>query len=332
MLKKILVITDNIRDQINGVVTTFKSIEEHALLDGYSILYLDPREFIHFNCPGYPEVKLSIPWKIGKKIEEISPDYIHIATEGPVGMCARLYLDKRGYRYNTSYHTKFPEFLNQIYKIPKSLTYFYMRWFHKHSGVVLTTTDAMVRDLKENQFTNVVSWTRGVDRKALHSSLKPEKTEKPTILSVGRLSKEKNLDVLINYQIEYNLIIVGDGPYRRELEKKLPHAYFTGYKVGSELADYYAKADVFVFTSFTDTFGLVMIEAMSMGTPVAAYPVRGPIDVVEEGLTGYMDQHLGKAITRALTLDRELVKKHSMKWSWENCWNIFKENLKPIQN
>ena len=140
MSKKILVITDNVPDQINGVVVTFKNMEEHAILDGYTIVYLTPLQFLHFSCPGYPEVKLALPWNVGKKIEEISPDYIHIATEGPVGLCARLYLDKRGYRYNTSYHTKFPEFLKTIYHIPMPITWAYLRWFHKHSGKLLVNT------------------------------------------------------------------------------------------------------------------------------------------------------------------------------------------------
>ena len=154
MSKKILVITDNVPDQINGVVVTFKSMEEHALLDGYNIVYLTPLQFLHFNCPGYSEVKLAVPWDIGKKIEEISPDYIHIATEGPVGLFARLYLDKRGYRYNTSYHTKFPEFLKTIYGIPMGLTWGYLRWFHKHSGKLLVNTRSTKKQLEEKKKIN----------------------------------------------------------------------------------------------------------------------------------------------------------------------------------
>lgn len=326
----VLVITDNTPDQVNGVVTTFKSIEKYALLDGYRILYLTPGEFTHFSCPGYPETKLSLPWKIGQKIKEMAPDHIHIATEGPVGLGARLYLDKLGYRYNTSYHTKFPEFLNELYHIPIPWTYSYLKWFHKHSGKVLTTTPAMVNELIDHGFEKVIPWTRGVDRDNLQSSLTPSTAIKPTLLSVGRISKEKNLDALIPFQYDYNLVIVGDGPYRKELESKLPNAVFTGYKSGKELADYYAQANVFVFTSLTDTFGLVMIEAMSLGTPVAAFPVRGPEDVIEQGITGIMDSNLRVAINKALTLDRNKVKEHSNKWSWQECWNMFRNNLIPI--
>jgi glycosyltransferase involved in cell wall biosynthesis len=330
MSKIILIITDNLREQINGVVTTFKNIEELAVLDGYRILYLDPGQFLHVSCPGYPEVKLSLPWKIGKKIEEISPDYIHIATEGPIGLCARLYLDKRGYCYNTSYHTKFPEFLNKIYHIPTSWTYAYVRWFHKHSGRVLTTTKGMVEDLEANGFEKVIPWTRGVNRDNLKPTKSKTANRTPILLSVGRVSKEKGLDDLIPLQWEFDVIVVGDGPYKEALEKRMPSALFVGYKSGSELADYYQQADVFVFPSKTDTFGLVMIEAMSLGTPVAAYPVRGPLDVIDSGVTGVMNNNLYTAVKEALELDRAGVKKASEVWTWEACWKIFKDNLIEI--
>jgi glycosyltransferase involved in cell wall biosynthesis len=331
MSKTILIITDNLPEQINGVVTTYKNIEEMAILDGYRILYLDPRKFLHFSCPGYPEVKLSVPWRIGQKIEEMAPDYIHIATEGPIGLCARLYLDKRGYRYNTAYHTKFPEFLNKMYKIPVSWTYWYVRWFHKHSGKVMTTTKNMVEDLKHKGFDNTIPWTRGVDRKNLQPSVKKTLNRDTVLLSVGRISKEKGLDDLIPLQWEFDIIIVGDGPYREELQSKMRNAQFVGYKSGNELADYYQQADVFLFPSKTDTFGLVMIEAMSLGTPVAAYPVRGPLDVIEPNVTGIMNDNLYLAVKDALELDRAKVKKASQVWTWEACWCIFKANLIRVQ-
>jgi glycosyltransferase involved in cell wall biosynthesis len=326
-MKTILVITDNLQDQINGVVTTFKNIEEMAVLDGYRILYLDPGQFLHVGCPGYPEVKISVPWQIGKKIEAMAPDYIHIATEGPIGLCARLYLDQRGCSYNTSYHTKFPEFINKLYRIPTSWTYAYVRWFHKHSGRVLTTTRGMVEDLEANGFEKVIPWTRGVNRDDLKPTKKRTTNGAPVLLSVGRVSKEKGLEDLIALQWEFDIVIVGDGPYRAELEKRMPTAQFVGYKSGSELANYYQDADVFLFPSRTDTFGLVMIEAMSLGTPVAAYPVRGPLDVIEQNVTGVMNNSLYLAVRAALDLDRAEVKKASQVWTWEACWKIFKDNL-----
>ncbi len=335
MHQKILIITDNLREQINGVVTTFKNIESLALLDGYSILYLDPGKFLHFSCPGYPEVKLSLPWQIGKKIEEISPDYIHIATEGPIGLCARLYLDQRGYRYNTSYHTKFPEFLNEIYHIPVSWTYSYVRWFHKHSGRVLTTTETMVNDLKNHGFKgNIVPWTRGVDREILSTSIKWSHQQylhlNLSVLYVGRVSKEKNLDDLCCLENEFDITIVGDGPYKEDLMKKYQKVKFLGYKTGSELADCYAMADVFCFPSRTDTFGIVIIESLSLGTPVAAYPVPGPIDILEQDINGHMSDNLSHSIRMAAKLDRTRVTQSSEKWTRNNCWQIFKHNLISI--
>ena len=328
MTKKILVITDNLRDQINGVVTTFKNIETLAASDGYDIVYIDPSEFSHCSALGYPEVKISWPWGIGAKIKKINPDYVHIATEGPIGLAARIWLDRNNWRYNTSYHTKFPEFLNELYKIPVSWTYAYVRWFHKHSGKVLTTTRGMAKELVNNGFKNVIPWTRGVNRDNLKTSLTWQHlNRKPVLLSVGRISKEKGLDELVSLQYEFNITIVGDGPYRKELQSKMPQALFVGYKTGTELADLYAQADVFVFPSRTDTFGLVMIEAMSLGTPVAAFPVRGPLDVIESGVTGIMDTNLYNAVKQSLKLDRAEVKKVSSVWTWDACWHIFKENL-----
>ncbi len=327
--KTILVITDNLRAQVNGVVTTFKNIENYAMADGFDIVYLDPGQFHHCDAPGYPEVKLSWPWGIGKKIQKINPDHIHIATEGPLGLAARCYLDSRKIKYNTSYHTKFPEFLNKMYKIPEWLTYSYMRWFHKHSGRVLTTTQTMVDELRSHGFdSDIKPWTRGVDRTVFTSKLRGKTARKPILLSVGRVSKEKGLDDFC--QLDYPdavKVVVGDGPYRAELQEKYPDVCFAGAKFGQELAMYYANADVFVFTSRADTFGIVIIEALACGTPVAAYPVPGPIDILEPGVTGHMSEDLKDSIDKCLLYPRERVEAASQKWSWANCWAIFKENL-----
>jgi glycosyltransferase involved in cell wall biosynthesis len=330
-MKTIMVITDNLPDQVNGVVTTFKNVEIEAKRDGYKIVYLDPRLFPHISCPGYPEVKLSWPRKIGRFIMSEHPDYIHIATEGPIGLAARIWLDHKRWRYNTSYHTRFPEFIEEIYRIPKVFTYAYVQWFHKHSGKVLTTTPAMANELEEKGFHNVIPWTRGVNRSTLQPTQPRIFNRDPVILSVGRISKEKNLDALIPLQYEFDVIVVGDGPYREELESRMPAAQFVGYKSGRELADYYQTADVFVFTSRTDTFGLVMIEAMSQGTPVAAYPERGPLDIIEPGVNGYTDNDLYQAIKQCFELDRDTVRASSEKWTWQNCWRIFRDNLIPVQ-
>ena len=332
MRKKILIITDNLPDQINGVVTTYKNLAHQAILNQYEMIFLDPSEFKHFSMPGYNEIKLSIPWKIGDKIRKINPDYIHIATEGPLGLAARFYLDGKNLRYNTSYHTKLPEALKKLLGIPEFLTWKYIRWFHKHSGRVLTTTISMCDELIHHGLkTDILPWTRGVDRDIFKSIDKPE-NKQIVLLCVSRLSKEKNLDAFCS--IDYpnsKKILVGDGPYRATLEEKYKDVEFVGFKTGTELASYYQNADVFVFPSTWDTFGIVMIESLACGTPVAGYPVTGPRDVVVTGVDGYLSYDLHYAISCCLKLDRDKVSESSGRWSWNNAWNIFKENLIDIQ-
>ena len=326
--KKILIITDNLPSQINGVVTTYKNIETCAVLDGYIVVYLDPRSFSYISCPGYPEVKISYPRNVGKKIASLNPDYIHVATEGPIGVWARKYLSKCSVRHNTAYHTKFPEGLKKLFHIPEFLTWNFVRWFHKHSGKVLTTTDSMVAELRTHGFGGeVIPWTRGVDRKifnATHRAGFPGKY----LLCVARVSKEKNLEDFFNLDYPgYQKIMVGDGPMLENYKRQYPNVYFTGSKTGVDLAEYYANAEVFVFPSQWETFGIVMIEAMACGTPVAAYPCQGPKDVVEEGVTGCMNWDLRQAVEDCLSLDRKRVLKGSRRWTWERAWAIFRDNL-----
>jgi glycosyltransferase involved in cell wall biosynthesis len=326
-VKKILVITDNLPDQINGVVTTYKNLEACAVLDDYSIVYLSPLQFGYVNCPGYPEVKLALPRKMAQAIEAIPADYYHIATEGPVGLWARAYLTRRGIKYNTSYHTRFPEGLHKLLGVPQWLTWRYIRWFHKHSGRCLTTTNTVKQQLELHGLSNVVTWTRGVDRDIFFPVAQKHK-QLTTLLCVSRVSVEKNLEDFCKLDIpNTRKILVGDGPQLGYLQKHYPSVLYTGYKTGHELAEYYQQADVFVFPSRWDTFGIVMLEAMACGTPIAAYPVPGPQDVVNHGVTGYLDQDLTKATLAALQLDRSIVYRNSLDWTWQNCWQIFKHNL-----
>ena len=334
MQKTILIVTDNLYDQINGVVTTYKNIEACAIRDNYRVVYLDPGRFRYFDCPGYNEVKIAFPRKVGEILEEIRPDHIHIATEGPVGLRVRQYLDKHGYRYNTAYHTKFPEGLKKLFGIPEALTWPLVRWFHKHSGKVLTTTESMVQELQAHGFDGeIIPWTRGVDR----DIFKPDQRTKtlsngPILVCVSRVSKEKNLDDFCKLDYPNAIkIMVGDGPYRKDLEARYPDVQFVGFKTGTELAKYYAMADVFVFPSRWETFGIVMIEAMACGTPVAAYPCQGPLDVIDEGVTGCMNDDLKQAVSDALTLDRIRVWQASSRWSWPRAWEIFRDNLIQIK-
>ena len=333
MSKTILIITDNLKDQINGVVTTYTNIEACALLDGYRVVYITPRDFRYFDCPGYNEVKIAYPRAMGKKIEEIGADYIHIATEGPIGLSARKYLSKHNLRYNTAYHTKFPEGLRALFGIPEAITWPLVRWFHKHSGKVLTTTDTMVKELQAHGFDgDIIPWTRGVDRTIFYPS-KLDNNNRLTLVCVSRVSKEKNLEDF--FKLDYpgaHKIMVGDGPMLEEYKAQYPNVEFVGAKRGQELGDYYRQADVFVFPSRWETFGLVMIEAMACGTPVAAYPCQGPLDVVDEGITGCMNEELKQAVKDALMLDRMKVWEGSARWTWEHAWEIFRDNLVSVKS
>ena len=330
MTKTILIVTDNLPDQINGVVTTYKNIETHAILAGYNVVVLHPGWFSYINCPGYNEVKIAYPRNLGKKIEEIGPDYIHVATEGPLGLWARAYLSLANVRHNTAYHTKFPEGLKKLFGIPECITWRFVRWFHKHSGKVLTTTDSMVRELKAHGFDGeIIPWTRGVDRDIFYPR-KREPDPRYKLVCVSRVSKEKNLEDF--FELDYpgaDKIMVGDGPMLETYKKRYPDVEFVGFKTGSDLAYYYNLADVFVFPSQWETFGIVMIEAMACGTPVAAYPCQGPEDVIDQAVTGFMNENLSDAVTACLQLDRERVYKGSQRWSWERAWAIFRDNLVP---
>ena len=333
MTKTILIITDNLPEQINGVVTTYKNIEACAVLDGYHVVYITPGDFRYFDCPGYNEVKIAYPRAVGKKIEEVGADYIHIATEGPVGLCARKYLSKHRLRYNTAYHTKFPEGLRALFGIPEALTWPLVRWFHKHAGKVLTTTDTMVKELRAHGFDgDVIPWTRGVDREIFYPG-KRDPNPKYILVCVSRVSKEKNLEKF--FELDYpgaHKIMVGDGPMLEEYKANYPDVEFVGAKRGVELGDYYRMADVFVFPSRWETFGLVMIEAMACGTPVAAYPCQGPLDVIDEGITGCMNDDLKQAVKDALMLDRTKVWQGSGRWTWDKAWEIFSDNLVPVKS
>jgi glycosyltransferase involved in cell wall biosynthesis len=331
MQKTILIITDNLPEQINGVVTTYTNIETCAILDGYKFVVLHPGWFSYIDCPKYHEVKLAYPRNMGKKIAEIAPDYIHIATEGPLGVWARKYLSLCDIRHNTAYHTKFPEGLKKLFGIPERLTWHFVRWFHKHSGKVLTTTDSMVEELQAHGFKGeVIPWTRGVDRDIFTPNLRKNLPSK-YLLCVSRVSKEKNLEDFLNLDYPgYQKIMVGDGPMLETYKKQYPDVTFTGFKTGLDLARYYANAEVFVFPSKWETFGIVMIESMACGTPVAAYNCQGPKDVIDQGVTGFMVEEkegLIVAVDKCLKINRDDVYRVSHRWSWQRAWEIFRDNL-----
>ena len=332
-MSKVLIITDNSPEQINGVVTTYRNIEICGKADGYEITYLTPEDFSYIDCPKYHEIKLAWPRNMGKKIAAIGPDYIHVATEGPLGIWARKYLSICDIKHNTAYHTKFPEAIKKLFGIPESLTWRFVRWFHKHSGKVLTTTDSMVAELKAHGFSGeVIPWTRGVDCSIFHPNYRHDEINGRYLLCVSRVSKEKNLEDFFELDYPgYQKIMIGDGPMLEKYKKQYPDVHFLGFKTGEPLARYYANAEVFVFPSRWETFGIVMIEAMACGTPVAAYPVQGPKDVIDQGMTGFMNESLKDAVTACLQLNRDRVYNGSLRWTWDRAWQIFRDNLIPTK-
>ena len=326
---KILIITDNMPDQINGVVTTYKNLAQQATQNGYYVSYITPMDFQHrMQMPLYKDITLAWPQHIGNLISNDKPVYIHIATEGPVGLAAKLYCDRNNLRYTTSYHTRFPEAIKQKTGIPESWSYKYFRWFHSRSHATLTTTDTMVQELIAKKFAPpVIPWSRGIDRSIFYPKPYRLPNRRPVLLYVGRISEEKNLRAFCELGTVAEKIAVGPGPDLERLQKEYPWVKFVGPKQGQALADYYRKADVFVFPSRWDTFGIVMIEAMACGTPVAAYPVPGPQDVITSDVDGYVNEILELAVYNCMMLDRRQVYESSLRWSWEKCWEIFRDHL-----
>jgi glycosyltransferase involved in cell wall biosynthesis len=332
---KILIVTDAWEPQVNGVVTTFKNTIRELESKGYTVDVISPNDFKTVSLPTYKEIKIAInPWKVSKLIEKSNPDYIHIATEGPLGLVAGYYCRKRGYAFTTSYHTKMPEYVHERFKfVPMDWVYAYMRLIHKGSANVLVTTESMSEELKQHGFKqNIIVWGRGVDTSVFHPEKRfpPLPSDKPVLLYVGRISIEKNLDDFFNISNDCYKIAVGAGPqyaHYKEKYKDNDHIWLVGERKGWELQQTYAFADAFVFPSKTDTFGIVMLESMACGTPVVAYPVTGPKDCVIDGVTGILSNDLESAVSSALKLDRNAVFEIGKTKTWESCTEVFKNSL-----
>lgn len=337
-MTKILLITDAWHPQINGVVTTLSNLVKEAKKNGDKIYVYHPgRCKLRFSLPFYTEIKIGIPspWAVKKLLKSQSWDHIHIATpEGSLGFSFANMCRKLNIKFSTSCHTKFPEFINAKWPLIKTeWGWKWMRYIYRDSTRILTTTISMVDELRSYGFQQeIFPWTRGVDRSIFNPDNRTAMIcSKPVLVCVSRISYEKNLDAFCS--LVYNnatKIVVGDGPYLKELKSKYPDVIFVGKKSGKDLADYYRQADVFIFPSVSDTFGVVNIESIACGTPVAAFPVTGPIDIIEQGINGYLDNDLKVAIDKCLTLDRKQVHASSFKWSWENCYSQFKDILLDI--
>ena len=331
---RIQVITDAWRPQTNGVVRTLERLMEEGWKAGHEMEIVAPRPDRSLPCPTYPEIRLAMDplRRVQKALDQFRPDAIHIATEGPLGLAARYLSRRRGFRFTTSYHTRFPEYLSARLPVPLRWGYAYMRWFHRASAGVMVATPSLEQELSAAGFERLCGWTRGVDTDLFRPDLPKvlDGLPRPLFMYVGRVAVEKNIAAFLALDLPGSKVVVGDGPQLTELQGQFPDAVFTGAQYGQDLANHYASADCFVFPSRTDTFGLVLLEAMACGVPVAAFPVPGPLDVVGPTNAGVLSEDLKTAALQALKIPRENCRQVAERASWRNCTEIFVENLVPI--
>jgi glycosyltransferase involved in cell wall biosynthesis len=337
---RILVATDAWEPQVNGVVRTLTRVIGEMRAMGHTVEVISPDQFKTFPLPTYNEIKVAVGAyePVQERFKAFEPEAIHIATEGPIGLAARRICVEWKLPFTTSYHTRFPEYVSARLPLPLAAGYAYMKWFHKPSGRLMVATPTMRDELEQHGFRNITAWSRGVDTEAFHPRREDEPDifahlERPIFLSVGRVAVEKNIEAFLGLNLPGTKVVVGDGPQRDELTAKYPKVVFTGAKFGDELAQYFACADVFVFPSLTDTFGLVILEAMASGTPVAAYPAPGPIDIIPNSGAGALaataTEGLKEACLEALKLDRGVVRRFAEGFSWRACAEDFVRNLQP---
>lgn len=331
---RLAIVTDAWFPQINGVVRTLNRVREELEAQGHEIRVISPDAFSSLPCPTYPEIRLALfpgP-KLARLLDEFRPDAIHIATEAPLGLAAKRYCRRRGLAFTTSFHTRFPEYVQARFGIPTAWGYAVLRRFHRGSAAVMVATESLKQDLARRGFQYLVDWSRGVDTELFRPREKNVfDLPRPIFLCVGRVAVEKNLEAFLDLELPGSKVVVGDGPLLESLKRRYPGVHFTGAKVGEELARHYASGDVFVFPSRTDTFGLVLLEALASGLPVAAYPVTGPLDVVKGAPVGCLDEDLGKAAQSALTFAPEACRDYALQYSWARCAEQFASNLQSLR-
>jgi len=334
-VKRVLIVTDAWLPQVNGVVKTLQNTGTELEQRGHVVGFLTPEGFRTLPCPTYPDIRLSLCTKdmVARRIDAFAPDALHIATEGPLGWWARSVALDRGWRFTSAYHTRFPEYVASRSPIPAAWSYALLRRFHAPSAAVMAPTRSIIRDLETRGFKHVMHWSRGVDL----SIFSPEPASPrrfagaPVFLYAGRVAVEKNIEAFLDLELPGEKWVAGGGPALASLRRRYPEARFLGMKTHAELADVYRQARVFVFPSRTDTFGLVLVEAMACGLPVAAYPVPGPLDVVGESLAGVLDEDLGAACRRALELKPEDAVRHAAQFNWPAATAQFSQALVPIR-
>ena len=332
---RLLIISDAWFPQVNGVVRTLSVVVDHLRAGGDTVEVIGPERFPTIATPGYAEIRLELlpRRRLARLMDEFRPDAVHIATEGPLGWAARAICLRRGWRFTTSFHTRFPDYVHARTKVPKAWSWALMRHFHRPSSAVLVATPSLAREMEERGFHNLAPWSRGVDLERFKPQPRAawDGLPRPVFLYAGRIAVEKNIEAFLALDLPGSKAVVGDGPQRAALQAKYPRAHFTGRLENGKLAAAYAGADVFVFPSRTDTFGLVLLEALAAGTPVAAFPVTGPIDVIGTAPqpVGALDEDLRAACLKALEADPAACRRYAEGWSWAACAARFRETLTP---
>jgi glycosyltransferase involved in cell wall biosynthesis len=330
---RVLIATDAWRPQVNGVIRTLESLAASARSLGIDVEFLSPAGFWSVAMPTYASLRLAIPRydEIVRRIEAYKPDAIHIATEGPIGLMARAYCMQRRLRFTTSYTTRFPEYISARIAIPESWSYAALRWFHAAASVTMVSTPSLRAELELRGFKNLGMWTRGVNTDVF-TPADPFAFDlpRPIFISVGRIAIEKNLEAFLSLDLPGTKVVIGEGPQEAELRSGFPDVHFLGVKEGQALASHLAGADVFVFPSLTDTFGIVQLEALACGTPVAAFPVTGPNDVIGSHAVGALNDDLRAACLQALNCSRSTCREYASSYSWENSARQFISHLKPL--
>ncbi len=326
---RILLATDAWTPQINGVVRTYQRLAHELKLIGVELVVLGPENFRCVPCPSYPEIGLAVPDQkhCSRLIDEAKVNAIHIATEGPVGWMARRHCRRRGMPFTTSFHTRFADYVSARWPIPESWVYAIQRRFHSRSAGVMVATESLASDLRRRGFERLMPWTRGVDTMLFRPQSVRLFGEGPVFLYAGRVAVEKNIEAFLRLDLPGVKVVVGDGPQLAELEATYPGVTFTGVREGADLAACYASADVFVFPSVTDTFGMVMLEAMACGVPIAAFPAIGPKDLVTPGVSGVLNTDLKVAALSALELDRARVREAALAFTWQTAAALFLTNI-----
>ena len=333
---RMLTVTDAWHPQVNGVVRTIEATHRELQRAGHECDAITPKEFATVPCPGYGEIRLSLlPYrKVARRIEDWEPDAIHIATEGPLGQAARRYCVSHGVPFTTAYHTRFPQYLRAMFGIQERWVYRFLRWFHRPAWRVLTPTAEVERELAQWGIRNVARWTRGVDLDVFRPRGDPsplvQDLAHPRFLYVGRVSVEKNIEAFLKLDLPGSKIVAGVGPALELLGRRFPDVRFVGVLEREDLAQLYSSVDAFVFPSLTDTFGLVMLEALACGTPVAAFPVQGPIDVVGGSEAAALDTELRRAALRALRIDRARCREWAERFSWRAATEQFLAQQRPV--